>query len=469
MKPPPEIRPVGVDFERLFEMSIDLMCIAGFDGYFKRINPSWTRVLGHTEEALLSVPFLEFVHPEDRERTEAEAAKIGEGATTIGFQNRYRTAAGDYRWLHWTAAPDFEAGIMYAVAHDITDTKEAEAELVEVNESLAANLAQVQAIGRESEILSDMAELLQASIEFDEAIDVVRTRASDFFGKRPGSVYLVAESGDHVERITAWNEASKLEAFEVDQCWGLRRSKAHVVAHLDGGPRCSHLPRVAPTVCAPMLAQGEPLGLVYSSGTPTCEVDSLTRSTVAFADQLALGLANLRLRDTLRQNAIRDAATGLYNRRYLEEAAAQELSRAERTGKPVGVMMIDIDHFKQFNDTHGHHAGDVRLAQVARFLDRATRDEDIVSRYGGEEFVVVMPEASLDHTSERADQLRKQLGVAPFQVGDDGEAPVTVSVGVAGFPVHGESLSALLRAADQALYESKRTGRDRVTVAASLA
>ena len=140
------------------------------------------------------------------------------------------------------------------------------------------------------------------------------------------------------------------------------------------------------------------------------------------------------------------------------------MQRAEREGQSVGVIMLDIDHFKRFNDTYGHDAGDVLLRAVGVFLKNNTRNEDIICRYGGEEFTLVLPRASLDNTRARAEYLRE--GVKSLVVQYQGQVldAVTASLGIAIFPDHGSTADRVVKAADEALYQAKRSGRDRVVV-----
>ncbi len=171
-----------------------------------------------------------------------------------------------------------------------------------------------------------------------------------------------------------------------------------------------------------------------------------------------------RAREALREQAIRDPLTGLFNRRYLEEALGRELRRAEHGHEPLGVLMLDLDYFKDFNDTHGHAAGDAMLNHLGAMLETHTRREDVTCRYGGEEFVLILPGMPLDVASRRADELRQAIGQSTVAWEGKGLASTTVSVGVACFPQHGTTGEALLAAADQALYRAKREGRDRVAV-----
>jgi diguanylate cyclase (GGDEF)-like protein len=167
----------------------------------------------------------------------------------------------------------------------------------------------------------------------------------------------------------------------------------------------------------------------------------------------------------LRDQAIRDGLTGLFNRRYLDEALESELSRSKRQGSPLGVIMMDLDRFKEYNDTYGHNAGDDLLVTLARMIQDQVRREDIACRYGGEEFLLIMPGASLEATLQRAQSLQK--GVNKLHALNQSLKPFTISAGVAIFPVHGATADDLLHAADQALYRAKAEGRNRVMVAES--
>jgi diguanylate cyclase (GGDEF)-like protein len=175
--------------------------------------------------------------------------------------------------------------------------------------------------------------------------------------------------------------------------------------------------------------------------------------------------ANLRLSEQV----VRDPLTGLYNRRYLQDSLSREESRARRLGRPFGVIMVDIDNFKRFNDQLGHAAGDAVLRAAARLIVSVARGEDIVSRFGGDEIVVVMSQASLDTLLERAEALR--AGMSRLTIEHDGRriGPVTLSAGIGVFPDHGETGEAVLKAADDALYRAKREGRDRVVMGAGAA
>jgi diguanylate cyclase (GGDEF)-like protein len=184
-----------------------------------------------------------------------------------------------------------------------------------------------------------------------------------------------------------------------------------------------------------------------------------------FANLTGLVLANVQLREALREQSIRDPLTGLHNRRYMEEAFRQHISRVTRNLHTLGIIMIDVDHFKSFNDTQGHPAGDALLREVAKFLQGHLRAEDIVCRYGGEEFVLIMPDAPLELIQQRAEQLRQGVKKLDVQYQGKSLGAVSLSLGVAIYPEHGPTQESVLRVADDALYRAKQGGRDRVMLA----
>ena len=218
------------------------------------------------------------------------------------------------------------------------------------------------------------------------------------------------------------------------------------------------------------MAQGETLGLLVlmaqpvATGGATSLSEAKEQLATAVAEQIALALSNLRLRETLRQQSVRDPLTGLYNRRFLEETLDRELARLERKNLPLSLIMIDVDHFKNFNDTFGHEAGDAVLRDLGGILQRYVRGGDVACRYGGEEFTIVLPEASLEIGRQRAEILRE--AARELRLVHDGKSlgAVTLSLGVACFPEHGRRREQLLQTADAALYEAKNNGRNRVVV-----
>jgi diguanylate cyclase (GGDEF)-like protein len=325
---------------------------------------------------------------------------------------------------------------------------------------------------RDLDLQNRMSELLQACVTEDEAYAVVGRFGGQFFPNGSGAVFVMTASRNMVEARATWASTPSPDwtIFKPEECWALRRGRMHLVDSTTTGLLCSHLPQPAPPayLCIPLIAQGEALGVLYlgahTNATGWPEGQQRLASTVS--DQLGLAVANLKLRETLRNQSIRDPLTGLFNRRYLEETLERELRRAERSRGMLGVVMMDLDLFKQFNDTFGHDIGDTLLRDFGRLLQSTVRGGDVACRYGGEEFMLILPEADIETTRQRADRIReavKHLFVAHrgHSVGS-----VTVSAGVASYPEHGTTGEALVQAADAALYRAKNAGRDRVVVSA---
>ena len=328
---------------------------------------------------------------------------------------------------------------------------------------------------RESDLLNQIGELLEACFTVQEAYTVVGQLFGQFFSEESGALFVIIGSRNLVEAGAVWGAvpAGDWCVFEPEQCWALRRGRTHLVADTGSGLVCKHLPSPLPAayLCIPLVAQGEALGVLYLASPPAPEAapadltEAKRRLAGVVAERLALALANLRLRETLRSQSIHDSLTGLFNRRYMEETLEREVHRAKRGQRPLGIIMLDIDHFKEFNDTFGHDAGDALLTGLSELLIANSRKADLACRYGGEEFILVLPEASLDDTRRRAEQLRELANSLTVSHRGQPLGSVTISLGVAAFPDHGETGDAIIRASDAALYRAKRAGRDQVVIA----
>ncbi len=338
---------------------------------------------------------------------------------------------------------------------------------------------QLEERGRQNTVLSEMRELLQACIAMTDLPQAICSGMERLLPDAEGALYLVSPSRVDLECVCHWGDFSDEAAgniFAPDACWALRLGHVHLVADVRQGPVCTHV-RQAPAqgyMCLPLTAKGEVLGLIHlrhrasagaAEGGPR-PMGDLKDLAVALSQILSLSVANVRLRETLSYQSIRDPLTGLYNRRYMEDALARETARAQRHRTQTGILMCDIDHFKQFNDAFGHAAGDAVLVELARFFKLRLRVEDIVCRYGGEEFTFILPECtSVEDVRNRADQLR--AGAREVRVTFRGQTlAVTLSIGVAVCPEHSGDVEELLHVADEALYQAKQQGRDCVVVGA---
>ena len=360
------------------------------------------------------------------------------------------------------------------LSREVAARRKADTAMRRNNQALAATVRQLESFDRDGQALSRMAELLHSCTRRGEAYTIVRETGAQLFPSSPGSLFIYRESRDVLEHVTTWGSTRAQDATLVpDECWALWLGSPHFVPR-EGAIRCRHAHEDAESyVCMPVQGQGQVLGLLHvaievNPRSMRPARDALQRLR-AMTDRVGPALANLKLRDALREMALRDGLTGLYNRRYLEDALNRELHRAERSNTPVSVVMIDIDQFKHFNDKYGHDAGDFVLSAVARAITKNIRLSDIACRYGGEELAVVLSDANLESALERAEQLRLAIrGTNLTHMGQTLPGP-TASFGVAVFPANGSKPADLLKAADQALYRAKQEGRDRVCAATEVA
>lgn len=318
--------------------------------------------------------------------------------------------------------------------------------------------------------LNYMSDLLQACLTVEEACTVVPPLIQSFFPQISGGIFALSDSKNLVESVVTWGEPFSSElVFDPDRCLALRCGQPYFVADCNTGLHCGHLhseTMPAEYIDIPMAAQGEILGVLHlSSSVPGRLTEGKQRLANIVARQIAVAFANLKLRESLKNQSIRDPLTGLFNRRYMEESLEREVRRAERNRQSIGIIMLDVDHFKRFNDTFGHQAGDVLLRELAEFLQACIRVSDIACRYGGEEFTLILPEAPLSVTQERAEKLRQGAKALKVEHRQQFLGQISLSLGVAIFPEHGVNGSSLLQAADAALYQAKKEGRDRTIVA----
>jgi diguanylate cyclase (GGDEF)-like protein len=315
--------------------------------------------------------------------------------------------------------------------------------------------------------LSLLGEMLQSCREPDEAIAVIERALPPLLPEMSGCLALINSSQNAVEARMHWGARGTDLAesmFAPDDCWALRRSQAHPGFGEIAAPPCRHLVHAGVTaghmLCLPLSAQGQILGVLSLVAEHAFDPSS-RELMLTVGDQLALAIANLRLQQSLREQTIRDPLTGLFNRRYLEASLPRELARAERRSSHMALLMLDLDHFKRYNDNHGHDAGDALLAQFGVTLTHLCRGEDIACRYGGEEFTVVLVDIDAESAMVRAEAIRSATSRIELRHRGQRLPAPSVSIGIA-MSSEGILPEELKRAADQALYRAKREGRDRV-------
>ena len=490
-------------FRTMAEAGREIIWTASPDGMSDYFNQRFFDYTGLNFEQGRGTGWTVIVHPDDL----APCLEKWEGARRSGdafdLEYRLRKKDGTYLWFLCRANPiRSPEGVIvkwFGTSTDIENQKQGmqilqeevldrTLQLADANERLQEEMlekdlarqrldqqtesmmTELQKRSERATLLAKLGELLQSCITREEVFAAALGFAPKIFPASRGAIALLNPSRNLTDVIGSWADCrvGALE-FETTACWALRTGHPHQVPAGDSTAPCAHAAGVDVSyLCLPILAQGETLGIMHFQAIEEgreLEGAELSFKTT-FAGQVGLSLANIRLREALRTQSVRDVLTGLYNRRYLEETLEREVRRAARAQQSLGILMIDLDHFKSFNDSYGHDAGDAVLRETGLSLTKGVRAEDFVCRYGGEEFVVMMPTADLKSSCARAERLR--LKMKELTVLHQGKAMgmVTISVGVAVFPEHGMSPKELMAAADAALYQAKHAGRDQVVVAA---
>jgi diguanylate cyclase (GGDEF)-like protein len=320
------------------------------------------------------------------------------------------------------------------------------------------------------DLISRMTQRLQGCDTLTDLEDVLQRFVPEIAPGLAGRLYLLDEARNVMAAACDWLSPVHSRAeFSVMGCWALRRGTAHRPAGERIDVPCDHIDDGAAvdTICLPLIAQRQTHGLLYFEPRPgrgdTVQVTSDTYLDI-LAENVGLALGNLRLRDKLRDMALADPLTGLANRRHLDAVLDLHLAEAERQQRPIGCIMLDVDHFKHFNDDFGHDAGDWVLRAVGSLLANATRESGLAFRHGGEEFLLLLPGFDVDQSARRAEEIRARIAALDLRHDGVSLGPVTASLGVASAPDRC-AFDQMVRAADSALLRAKEAGRDRVVVA----
>ncbi|HCM9225769.1 TPA: diguanylate cyclase [Enterobacter bugandensis] len=313
------------------------------------------------------------------------------------------------------------------------------------------------------ELLARMTQRLQGCENFDDVINVAELFAPNIAPGIAGRLYVFDRDPWQMRCVAQWLSPADDEAtFHPDACWAVRRGQSHPPVNGEPDVACYHLPasQAESALCVPLIAQGEAIGLLsFQNITP--ENAPARAYLELMAEALGLALANQRLRDALLEKALFDPLTGLRNRHHLEDTLHTQMTQAMRNGEPLSCMMIDIDHFKSINDRFGHEAGDQVIKNVATIVQRAAHDGGLAFRFGGEEFLVLLPGAGEAEAHACAQKIYNGVHALSLRYGLTEIGPVDVSIGIASYPEHAQSDN-LLRAADVALYRAKELGRSRI-------
>jgi diguanylate cyclase (GGDEF)-like protein len=324
-------------------------------------------------------------------------------------------------------------------------------------------------LAREVRLLGELNEWLQSSRSLDELFDMVARFMTHILPDAEGSVYVYSNSRDVLDGSASWNGGSHKAHIQPESCWGLRRGRTYEFGATEVDFVCEHAePHDGrPYFCFPILAHGETVGLMHlRAKREDCECFRENKKLAQMcAEQISMAIANVRMRDQLHDQSVRDPLTGLFNRRHMTDTLRKCLKRCQGQGARLSLIAVDVDHFKKFNDNHGHDAGDMVLRAVGSVLDQACDRDEIACRIGGEEFTLLLPDLPAEDVIARAERLRQAVEAITVRYGEKSLPRVTISLGVAHYPTHGTMPQDLMRAADEALYDAKASGRNQVCVA----
>jgi diguanylate cyclase (GGDEF)-like protein len=358
-------------------------------------------------------------------------------------------------------------GIGYlTLRREVRSRRAAEQDNESARIKLQTSVERLTQVSGDMQRLSAYAGLLQTCDTTEEVLDVTRVCFAALIPDYAGMVYLIGNNQTEAAMAAEWGLTRLVSADRIApaQCWAWRRAQPYLTTSDNADLRCTHVTgsaQATASLCLPLNAHGVTHGLLYIDGPEPLRNERLATTA---AEQLSLALANLSLRESLREQSIKDALTGLYNRRHLLRTLGVEGARSERGGRPLALMMLDVDHFKAFNDCHGHAAGDAVLVAVGRMLAATHRAGDIACRYGGEEFVVILPETDVEAARACAEATRRAIAELKLDFDGNELPPITASFGVAAFPGSTENPDQLLDAADKALYLAKSRGRNQVAL-----
>jgi diguanylate cyclase (GGDEF)-like protein/PAS domain S-box-containing protein len=467
------------DFRIVAEDAPVMLWLTNSEGKVIFTNSKWKKFVGAPAgEHLGGDAWITSLHPNDLQaclKTFEEAFRIRQ---PFEMEYRLRRSDGQYRYVLDTGEPYINREGKFSgfigSSTDITDRKNHENQLHRSQLELTQH-------NREMQLINELNSYLQVCRSLEETHSIVGHYAQRIFADNTGALFLFDESRSVVKAAATWGNTGYFSSKVIspDDCWALRQGRVHLVEGPASSIICNHITECPEQgyVCAPAIAQGEMIGFlsvtlgsgsgVDDAGLLRTSVETRARLISMAADNLAMALVSLKLREALRNRSVRDPLTRLFNRRYLEETLVRELASCKRDNQQLGIIMVDVDHFKKYNDTHGHDAGDYVLVEIAEIVRSKLRVGDVPCRYGGEELVLVMPGVPKETAAARAEVVRKAVEKHEFIHRGKSLSGITISLGVANYPTDGDTPAALLKAADSMLYLAKESGRNKVVVAGS--
>ncbi|QLZ69058.1 hypothetical protein FOLKNPGA_01840 [Legionella sp. PC1000] len=404
-----------------------------------------------------------------------ERAMKGTGFTVIESFKDKRYEGLDFE-IHYNPIHDSE-GELIGVSHFAINVHQRihnERKLEESKVELENVVKSLEIQNKELELLKELMSLLQSSLSMDDAIEIIKNYSKRILSGTSGIVYLISSDNlNLISRVLSWGEpVSNLFLFTPKDCLSLLRHQSYYISDTTEGVLCNHIKKGEKKpisyVCLPLFAQNEMLGLFYVEFGLNTDNQRLIALAQIISEQSALSIYNIKLRDVLKTQSTQDSLTGVYNRRFFEEYLQKEILKTKNHPFTFALLLIDIDYFKKVNDTYGHLVGDQVLLEFAAKIRQICRQDDLISRWGGEEFMIFLRIANMDAAKSKAEAIRESIEKFSVEINQEKPISVTISIGIAFYPYDGKKIDDLISKADEALYQAKKMGRNKVVASSRM-
>lgn len=352
----------------------------------------------------------------------------------------------------------------------LSRNQNAKEELLYINQELEINLKQKEKLLYDSSIYAEFSKYLQTCNTQEEIITIAKIYMSKLFSKHAVGIYLYSKNNNFLYLADEWGFSEHQPVLEMNpqSCLALRQGQNHISIDTNSSCLCEHLKSYPHSnyACFPLGAHQKSIGVLYINTIEKSVDEYFNNLVLNICRDLALSIDNINLIQQLQEQNIQDPLTGLMNRRYLMDIAEREISRAHRKNLTLAVAMLDIDFFKKINDTYGHSAGDKVLQEVSALIKNSIRVEDFAFRFGGEEFLILFSDIYIMECLEKIESIRKRMELISIIYGNIDIPRITISAGIAVFPLNGNTAEILIKIADAALYKAKENGRNQTVMAA---
>jgi diguanylate cyclase (GGDEF)-like protein/PAS domain S-box-containing protein len=458
---------------QIVKHATDSVVCSDAEGRTVWVNGQFTRMSGYTlEEVIGKTPGSVLQGPETDPQTVAEIREA------LAHQEEITTEILNYRkqgtpyWIQLTITPLFDAKgklvNFLSIERDITRYRELIDQAASASEKEKLQNGNLKLVGQ-------MSGWLFSAQSMDELVTIIGESMGQIFPHANGTLYLYSNSRDCLEYAGGWGAPKDPDhQFKPDDCWALRRGRSYTYGAQEIAISCHHVDDARNAyACIPIVAHGNMIGLLHfdlyrlpARGLNEAEKLRLERKlelAQICVEQISLATAIVRLQTELRHQSVKDALTGLWNRRWFLDMAATELRRANKSNKPLAMVMLDVDHFKRFNDEHGHDAGDTALKVLSAHLGDIDRDGVYPARFGGEEFAIICANTTLEEAVALVDKVREKVSRAPIIHAGQRLPSLSFSAGVAMAGAIND-LRTLITCADKALYAAKAAGRHQTEI-----